>query len=503
MATPVLCDAVVDEGPTCPVCLTGLSRAMTFDLPCGHCFHALCISSALQVSQLCPMCRAPVEDRVCHDVAMFMAAPGQRGNQLLAAELLMELRERGRTVDSEQTEEETLNALRRATRQGDASKIPHMAALLGRSSNEGGAAAAQAPQSLYVRLAAVEALQELVPALESSWVGLPHVLDLLRSVCSLDGEDLEVRCAALRTLQKVSRRGDEATLLLVGRLLQDCDAVIDLRLQAADALQALAVRGDVSSMRAALAAMTDPDTSLRDAGLSFLRTMCSPRGSCTGFLDDLALVVSRQGDVEVRCAALELIAHTEAEGGAKGIAAAAAGLQDSEEQVALTALATLRRLWRKGDPEAVGILIGLARLPDMSVNGVVAPAMVRAAALEALVNFATRGDAHACAASALALGDTDPAVRAAATQALRQLCSRGDIEVVGILLGYLGHSPSNQQAGGRAGHDDIEVRCLAVEMLGRVAMASDQDAKAVLNELAWGEDMDLQLAAQQALKQIC
>ncbi|CAO2841867.1 unnamed protein product [Amaranthus hypochondriacus] len=43
----------------CPVCVEGFGRSAK-QMPCGHVFHATCISPWLSISNSCPLCRHDV-----------------------------------------------------------------------------------------------------------------------------------------------------------------------------------------------------------------------------------------------------------------------------------------------------------------------------------------------------------------------------------------------------------------------------------------------------------
>jgi hypothetical protein len=44
------------------------SRQISFAKECGHNYHALCVASAFQIQQLCPLCRTAVSDGTCMEV---------------------------------------------------------------------------------------------------------------------------------------------------------------------------------------------------------------------------------------------------------------------------------------------------------------------------------------------------------------------------------------------------------------------------------------------------
>ena len=171
------------------MCLSELSRASCFRLPeCGHRYHALCVASAFQIQQLCPLCRTEISDGTCMEVARSLFGAGAHGARF-AAELLEELSARQRTVDAELSTAETIAALHRAARQGDAAKVPMVAALLRES------------EDVELRLAAVEALRALVPAFPAAWPGWEAVRQILQGVALEDCEE-PLRLAALQALKE-------------------------------------------------------------------------------------------------------------------------------------------------------------------------------------------------------------------------------------------------------------------------------------------------------------
>merc|ERR1712151_1003886 len=98
------------------------------------------------------------------------------------------------------------------------------------------------------------------------------------------------------------------------------------------------------------------------------------------------------------------------------------------------------------------------------------------------------GDSRAIEAALAALEDSDAGVKGAAASAIKKLCVRGDSDTRGLLR--------------FVGHPDTEVRRLAVELLGFVASSQDAQALSVLRTLQASDDVDMQLAAEQALRQI-
>jgi len=467
----------------CAICLSALERASTLRLPaCGHTFHTLCLASALQHSMLCPLCRAEVKDPVCNDVAQrLMADSPQESASSLAAELLMDLRAResgsSSSSDQHQSPEETADAIRRAVRLGDASKVPAIASLLGV-----GMKPSQKPHPV-VRLAAVESLRSIVPALHNFWPGWPHVRQLLRDVCTGD-DNFEVQKAAVTALKDVGSRGDEEDLTTIAQVLEE-SADSDVRILAADVLKALGVAGDRCSLRVATIALGDRDASVRSTALSTLRCICGSRGECPELVGELASLISGHELPEVRAAALEIVAQAEALDGPYGIGVASNALRDQSEEVTAAALTTLRKLWNHKHPQAVETLKDLL-LPG---NAQSKDAVLRCNACVVLQNIAVRGNADAAAVAVKAMADDDDSVRTAAAQALKQLAEHGDIEVTTALLGLTQHS-------------DVGVQTLAVELLGNVARAGDNQVSPRLQELKKTHDDTLQMTAEMALKQL-
>mmetsp|Transcript_87905 Transcript_87905/g.251910 ORF Transcript_87905/g.251910 Transcript_87905/m.251910 type:complete len:521 (+) Transcript_87905:86-1648(+) len=473
------------EPDVCAVCLSGLSGgpATTFSVPgCGHKFHTLCIASALQACQLCPLCRGDVANGVCTDIAQRLLAEGGGGCSVLALELLMDLRSRGQArLEGEVLDDEIIDAIRRASKQGDATKIPAIAVFLGKGPGNMN----KAKQSPEVRVAALEALRALVPVFSSTWFGFQEVLTLLRGQC-LEDNNKEVRIAALRALREVCPKGEEIDTMTVRRVLEDPTSDSDVRQEATETLRVLAEKNDPRSARTALAALLDKDAGVRSVALSTLRSLCV-RGSAesNALMSDFAKLAVEHQEVEVRCAALELIGHAEVEGGMFGVAACSMALQDREEEVQLAALAVLRRLWKRGDTEAVGTLATLI----VAGNDSLGRAQVRCEAVRTLPRIAIRPDARASSAALAALADADSSVRVEAAQTLKQVCERGDKEVSMRLLAYFSHS-------------DTEVQRLALETLGTVASREDFAVKSMLKKLIDGGDTDLQMLAEGAMRQL-
>lgn len=238
----------------CAVCLSEQNKAKCFQLSeCGHTYHALCVASAFQIQQLCPLCRTPVSDATCMEVARSLFAGAGAHGARFAAELLTELAAKQRTVEAELSMEETISAIRRAAKQGDDSKIPMIAAILQPGASSSGDALSQ---EIEVRLAAVHALRALVPAFPSAWPGWQAVRGLLQSVALEDTEE-ELRLAAIQALKEVSRRDARDEALSVARsILQDRQSGRELRLAAGAVLQAIASMGDFEVARVAILALS-------------------------------------------------------------------------------------------------------------------------------------------------------------------------------------------------------------------------------------------------------
>lgn len=425
---------------------------------------------------MCPITRKEVSDSTFRELATrLMEDPSLSSS--LAAELLVDLRSRGQEPSSSVTEEATIEALRAAVKRGDAAKVPSMAALLGR----GGGPQAQSMQPVAVRLAAVDALRSMVPNFPDGWVGHAPVLSLLRGVATSDADD-EVRCAAMRCLGEVGRKGEEATFLVVRCALEDSRASSDLRDAAANALQALSVRGDIASMRLALVAMKDKDYSVRTVGYSTLKQVCGPEGGCPDFLGDLADVVTSHPDGELRVFCLEMVGQLEANGGVLGTGIAAMAMQDRDEEVAHLALMVFRRLCPFGDLDGVDALVAVAAARGR-------PERIRSAALDVLAQLAKPGDHTACLGAAALLTDEESSVSHAACNALKKLAARGDVEVVSQMLSLLQH-------------DDCEVRRMAAEVLGKAAHPQDTEVSRALEALARSGDFEASMAAENALGQL-
>ncbi|CAE7253632.1 XRN4 [Symbiodinium sp. CCMP2592] len=439
----------------CAVCLSELSRAKCFQLPgCGHRFHALCIASAFQIQQLCPLCRVVVDDSTCMDVARSLFAGAGPHGASFAAELLSELGSRLRTVETELSVEETVAAIQRCAKQGDDSKIPMIATLLqaAPSGSEGPAAV----QELEVRLAAVQALRTLVPAFPAQWPGWQAVRGLLREVACEAGAAEELRLSAVQALKEVSRRDARDEALSAARLLlEDPRTSRELRLAAGGILQAIAAPDDLDTARLALVALHERySCSLRAHAAQALRTIAGPRGACNGaILAGLSDLVRTSDFPEVRCEAVQLLGQLDDFGGDAGMTACTAALDDAEEEVARAAVQAISALFppepSQASEEALRGL--LAKLTPDACFG-----QLRCDILLVLPRLAVCDRSRTASAAAACLLDPDLSVSNAAVQAIRKLCQRGDATLEEELLRY-------------ATHEDLEIRRTVVELLGLVA----------------------------------
>ncbi|CAK8989127.1 unnamed protein product [Durusdinium trenchii] len=444
----------------CAVCLSELSRARCFQLDCGHKYHSLCLASSFQIQQLCPLCRAGVSDATCTEVArsLFVGA-GPHGARF-AAELLTELGARQRTVDAELSSEETISAIQRAAKTGDDSKIPMIAALL--QPEESGFSG---DTQVELRLVAVQALRNLVPAFPGGWPGWQAVRGLLQKVALEDVAVEELRLCSIQALKEVSRRDahDEA-LSVAFNILQDTTAGRELRLAAGSILQAIAVPNDVEVARAALLALDERySCSLRTHAVQAIRTCAGPRGTSPWLIAELARLAARSEWPEARLEAMNLLGQLERFGG-EGMQAAAAALDDKDEQVACAAVRAIGGLW---PPE-----------PGQSCDQV----------LLVLPRLVGRGISKAARAAGARLADEDISVSNAAAQALRKMSLRGDRELQEMLLEYLAHS-------------DLEVCKVAVELLGFVSERGDEGERALI-ALREGPDEELAKLANASLRRL-
>lgn len=474
------------EEDECAVCLSGLDRAPTFQLAeCGHCFHSLCLASALQVSPLCPLCRQPVSEDVALSLVQTLFASFEGSSSgaasALAAELLTELRARGpRTIDAELNAEETIAALQRAVQQRDDSKIPYVAALL-----QAGEPESHVSQPIEVRVAAVAALRKLVPAFPVAWPGWQPVLQLLTVTASSSnlGEE-PLRLAAVQALREVARPGDPLALPVAQQILASGSVGLELLLAAGSLLQTLAVQDDADTVHAALLALGSEDHTLRGFGAAALRKAW-PQNRDDAALQGLALLTKPgAGLPEVRQQALELLGQLSEAGEPLSLAAAGLALEcEQDESVVLAALRSLTMLGRAGawcSSDAMNGLLHLVIEPRRSAN-------LRVAALEALPRLAQRGHLPAASAAATCLADDDAALRNGAAQALRQLLQR-DVELEELLLPV-------------ASHYDPDVCKVALEFLGMTSSSGGR-GEALLLQCRGSSDAGLAGAAERALKRL-
>mmetsp|Transcript_63266 Transcript_63266/g.137636 ORF Transcript_63266/g.137636 Transcript_63266/m.137636 type:complete len:500 (-) Transcript_63266:75-1574(-) len=460
-----------DGEQVCSICIGPLSCASVFTLPlCGHTCHALCLASALQISSACPICRLPVDGDVQRQVARALTADsGGAGSSQLAAEITADLKRNGqRTSASTESVHSLLAALRRVAEEGDASRIPFVATLMSQQS------------SSEVRLAAVETLRVLASRARILRPGPPRGLEILQCACLSNDED-DVRMAALQAIRSVSPLGEESSLEVVSQLLRGA-ASPDVRVLASDVLQSLAIRGQPCSIRVAMAALQDPDSSVRSAALNTLRTIC-PRGSCEpAVLKEIGGLASGSNLLlEVQCAALDLLGHVGEAGEPYSLHVASAVLRNdsAREEAQQAALAAFRRLAPRGNSKAVEILASVVKSSRQD--------WLQCACLDELANVAERGDPVAVGAAVGALGNDEIAAKQAAKQALKQLCTRGDRSLMEQLLALvMGQSL------------DVEGRAAAIEVLGCVTVHDDKVID-ILRGFRDDQEDSIKMAAEQAL----
>mmetsp|Transcript_52011 Transcript_52011/g.123841 ORF Transcript_52011/g.123841 Transcript_52011/m.123841 type:complete len:522 (-) Transcript_52011:17-1582(-) len=483
----VIVDA--DEENSCSVCLSDLSLASQFRLPdCGHTFHALCLAAVLQHTLLCPLCRRPVAERTCREIAVVLVNEASEGRgTTLGAELLAEpggmgVRKRAKRVghDFDVSATVMVDTLKRAARECDATKVPLIASLLGHGSSPG---ESQFPRE--VRIAALEALRYIAPRVKSTWPGNPYGLELVQTCCTLD-PDTEVRCIALQTLRDISPHGLQSSLAAVREVLRDTFVADEVHVSAADALQSLAVIHDHSSIATAMAAFANKELSVRSTAMRTLRHIC-PRGECGEVVHELSALLTgpQQGglDAEHKRNTLELLSELEEPGGQKGLGAAQACLEDPDEVVQESAFRTFLGLAMRGDVRAVATLAAVASDTDHSTS------YLRCQACVALPRVAMRDDDTAVQAIAVCIGDEDTSVRSAAASALKELCHRGNERATEA-------SQRQLQAG------DDETQRLCVEVLGYVAAKGHPSVISTLRQLRDSAPDEVRMAAEQALLQL-
>lgn len=463
----------------CAVCLSELSRAKCFQLPeCGHNYHALCVASAFQIQQLCPLCRTAVSDGTCMEVARSLFAGAGVAGARFAAELLTELAQRQRTVDEALSLEETINAMRRAAKQGDDSKIPMIAAVLQSPANSSG------DVEIELRIAAVQALRALVPAFPAAWPGWQAVRGLLQSVSLADTEE-ELRLAAIQALKEVSRRDARDEALFVARgILEDRKGSRELRLAAGALLQAIAGPSDFEVARVALLALDERySCSLRTHAAHTLRSCAGPRGASPGLVLELARVAARSEWPEARCEAVNLVGQIEDFGG-EGMIALAAALEDKHDEVSQAAVRAIASLWPpepgQASQQALQALLLVLAQPER--------AELRCEVLLVLPRLVGRGISEAAAAVGVALADSDVSVSNAAAQALRKMSLPGDRALQDILLQHISRP-------------DPELCKVCVELLGLI-FERGSDGERTLIALRDGPDEDLASVANSALKRL-
>eukprot|EP00913_Durusdinium_trenchii_P020079 g18869.t1 len=407
------------------LCLSELSRARCFQLDCGHKYHSLCLASSFQIQQLCPLCRAGVSDATCTEVArsLFVGA-GPHGARF-AAELLTELGARQRTVE--------------------------------------------------LRLVAVQALRNLVPAFPGGWPGWQAVRGLLQKVALEDVAVEELRLCSIQALKEVSRRDahDEALSvafnILQETLRPDGNCV---SLLAASYRQFCCVLHRPSRR---LLHLYQVPGSLRTHAVQAIRTCAGPRGTSPWLIAELARLAARSEWPEARLEAMNLLGQLERFGG-EGMQAAAAALDDKDEQVACAAVRAIGGLWPpepgQSCDQALYALISLLQQAKSSELRCFASRRV-----ESILQNLRRGISKAARAAGARLADEDISVSNAAAQALRKMSLRGDRELQEMLLEYLAHS-------------DLEVCKVAVELLGFVSERGDEGERALI-ALREGPDEDM------------
>eukprot|EP00928_Gymnodinium_smaydae_P025745 TRINITY_DN20415_c0_g1_i2.p1 TRINITY_DN20415_c0_g1~~TRINITY_DN20415_c0_g1_i2.p1 ORF type:complete len:551 (+),score=105.20 TRINITY_DN20415_c0_g1_i2:95-1654(+) len=458
----------------CPLCIGDLNCAQQFTLPeCGHTFHCLCLATVMQLSSLCPVCRAPVDRRELQPLVAGMQAD-TKGAALLVAELQGEDMQRatkaagGRSPAAESSVQAMVDELQRTAEGGGGNSSLALSLL-------------ETAAPAEVRMAAVQAVHAVaLRAIRVNPEAEPGGLTALLGICTSDHDD-DVRLAALWATKSICKRGTVATLQAVGAILQDRGASQDAKTLAADLLQAVALYNQEESKRVALTALVDDDISVRSVALATLRSVC-PRGD-KGVIKDLGGIAAGHSSEDARCSAMDAIASIEEVGGDYGLHVLMSALRDRCPEVRLQALAALRRLAPHGSEKVVRHIASL-------ISGNSVDSELHAQLIGALRDFARRGDAAAvCMALEGITSERDMAVREAALATLRELSVRGDAAVIEPLLRCA------------QSHEDQEVRTSAIQALGSVVTNGNAEAVAFLKSSKNARN-ELSYAAEQALLQI-
>lgn len=248
----------------------------------------------------------------------------------------------------------------------------------------------------------------------------------------LDDSDFRVRTAALATIARLAKRGNEQARWIFLATLRDDDKVEDVRAAAVYGLQHVATRGDMHVI-STLCELLDDDAeegpAVRLASLSALGTLVllkSAAGSpaaavvaaCNGRAVEMLLEASVDDNPEVRCRALAASARAAGVQDARVQALMLEGCEDQEAAVRRVAA-----FWcGEVEPlDAAGEIVGalVQRLRDWDST-------VRRYAAISLSRVARVGDQVVLRALAERIEDPDWGARSAAFDAMEALASLRD-----------------------------------------------------------------------------
>lgn len=313
--------------------------------------------------------------------------------------------------------------------------------------------------------------------------------------------DTRARYAAVRALGCLAEPGDRRAvkefcgcLGIDSHSLGEKDEDEDIRCEALEALQTIALQGDKATLAAAAVGLADDCSEVRRAAVDTVAAMA------TGPHDSEALAVVRKtiasGDADTRCAALQALSSFARNLGDVAMLIVEQHLVDDSVEVRQAAVEAINAAVGTGHQRALQALLRCVSDPHEDVRQV---------AVEGISVIAPRGDHGALTAVEQALGDEDDDVKCAAATSIAAVALQGDTGAVDILSRLLPEQCEAVQVAfvnalltmaesdsstvwvaltGLLGNEDVAVRCAAAGGLSQILQPSHMNQFQVVETLA-------------------
>mmetsp|Transcript_108243 Transcript_108243/g.316592 ORF Transcript_108243/g.316592 Transcript_108243/m.316592 type:complete len:893 (+) Transcript_108243:163-2841(+) len=380
-------------------------------------------------------------------------------------------------------------------------------------------------------------------------------------LASLEDPDIDIRCAAVRTLGRGASLGDSAAVTLLIQRLEDTDEDVRLaaveglarvalgcnqlaaapvisrlgdadeyvRRAAASAIGLLAEPGDKTAIAALVMRLGDDDEDVRNVSANSIVQLTS-HGISYELAMERLLPLLQEESGETRRASAEVMARLARRGDSVALDAVLSCLTTDIDAIVRCAAAHAAAVFAEfGDPNVLALLRGcLKRKACETASGRSAggddDASVRSEVLGTMAVLASKGDMECLMAACNCLADPSKTVRDAAVHALVQMITPGgmaevatsvssflsdeDPDVICSVIKALGVTAVSGDATivntvlEHFSHDDYDVRRAAVEAIGSTAVRGEADAVTAVIGRVNDSDEDVRCSAVVALAKL-